>query len=162
MTCSWKKSMSYASRGLLFFRGGQRRNVQTKWFLMLPTVTISPGSAPPPLGCRRWLEGDPACCGHVGQSPQTEDMLGLLSVAQTPLTTSTTTSALSQVPWQVSRFSKPPLHTNAQVVTAKMMTDNTKNLRKGTSWLSRLDKRTHNVITHNTVSCGELTAMVIY
>ena len=31
-------------------RGGQRRNGQTKRFLMLPTVTIRPGSAPLPGG----------------------------------------------------------------------------------------------------------------
>ena len=41
-----------------------------------------------------------------------------------------------------------------------MTTDNTTKSRKGTSWLSRLDKITDNVITHNTFGCGELTDMV--
>ena len=46
------------------------------------------------------------------------------SVAQIPLTTSLTTSAFSQVPWPVAKFSKPPLPTNSQVGLTKTMTDN--------------------------------------
>ena len=51
-------------------------------------------------------------------------MHGMFSVAQTPLTTSPTTSALSQVPWLVAKFSQPTLPTNARVGTTKRMTDN--------------------------------------
>ena len=49
---------------------------------------------------------------------------GMFSVAQTPLTTSKKTFSLSQVPWPVSKFAKPPLSTNAWVGTTKMTTDN--------------------------------------
>ena len=44
--------------------------------------------------------------------------------------------------------------------TRKMTMDNTTKLRKGKSWSPRMDKRKSNVITQNTVGCGELTAMV--
>ena len=85
----------------------------------------------------------------------------MFSVAQTPLTTSLTTSALSQVLCPVAKFSKPPLPTNYRVGTTKTTTDNTTKSRKGKSWSLRLDKRINNVITHNIVRYGELTAMVI-
>ena len=49
---------------------------------------------------------------------------GMFSVAQTPLTTSTTTSDLSQVPWPVAKFSKPTLPTNAWVGMTNMTMDN--------------------------------------
>ena len=87
-------------------------------------------------------------------------MRRMFSIAQTPLNNSPTTYTLSQVPWPVSKFSKPPLPTDAQVGMKKTTTDNTTELRKGTSWSSRLDKQTNNVITHNIVGCGELTARV--
>ena len=54
----------------------------------------------------------------------------------------------------------PNLPKNAWVGTTRTTMDNTKKLRKGESWPSRLDKR-KKVITKNTVGCGELTAMVI-
>ena len=62
----------------------------------------------PPAGGECGWRGDPACCWNVTQSARTEDMHGLFSVAQT-----SQTSALSQVPWPVAKFSKPPLPTNA-------------------------------------------------
>ena len=82
-------------------------------------------------------------------------MRGMFSVAQKPRT-----YVLSQVLWPVSKLSKHPLTTNFRVGTTRTTTDNTKKPRKGTSWSSRLDKITNNVITHNTVGCDELTAMV--
>ena len=51
-------------------------------------------------------------------------MRGMFYVAQTPLTNSPTTSALSQVLWPVAKFSKPPLLTNTQMGTTKTTTDN--------------------------------------
>ena len=41
-----------------------------------------------------------------------------------------------------------------RVGKTRMTMDSTKILRKGTSWSTRLDKRTNNVITQNTVGCG--------
>ena len=84
-------------------------------------------------------------------------MRGLFSVAQTHWT-----SVFFQVPWSVTKFSKSTLPANARVSTKRKTMDNTKKLRKGTSWSSRLDKRTNNLITHNIAGCGDLTAMVTY
>ena len=82
-------------------------------------------------------------------------MRGLFSVAQTPQT-----SSLSHVPWSVAKFSKPPLPTNAKSGQDKDDDGQYEKSRKGTSWSLRLDNRKNNVITQNTVGCGELTAMV--
>ena len=46
-----------------------------------------------PTGGEGGFRGDPAYCLNATKSPQTEDMRGLFSIAQTPRT-----SALSQVP----------------------------------------------------------------
>ena len=77
----------------------------------------------PPGGEGGW-RGDPACYFRAGQSPRTADMCGMFSAAQTPLTTYPTTSALSEVPWPVAKFSKPTLPRNAWVGTTKTTTDN--------------------------------------
>ena len=69
-----------------------RHNGRTKRFLMLPTVTVCPGSAPS-MGWIGWLERGSHMmlnCGTI--TYRMENMRGLFSVAQTPRT-----STLSEV-----------------------------------------------------------------
>ena len=58
-----------------------------------PLPVDDPYQVCPPTGGEGSCRGYPACCRNATQSPRTEDMRGLFSVAQTPWT-----SALSQVP----------------------------------------------------------------
>ena len=116
-------SMKYASKRLLYVSGEKIRNGRTTRSSPLPTATIRPGSVPPPGREGGWRE-EPACCCRAAQTLRTADMRRMFSVAQMPLATSPTNSALSQVPSPVVKFSQPPLPTNARVGTTKTMTDN--------------------------------------
>ena len=74
---------------------------------------------------------------------RTADMRVMFSNTQTPLTTCQTTSSLTQVPWPVTKFSQPPLPTNARLVTTKTTTDNIliyKKVQEGDMLVVRLYK----------------------